>query len=262
MRLKPVRSRQAARSSADVAAQIAMRWRLASGVGLLLALSAALWVGVEWLVDPAHTPLRKIEITGDLHHLDRSALEQDLAPLVKGGFFGTSVAAIQSRVKAQAWVDQVSVRRLWPDRLWIQIREQQSVALWGDTALLNERGEVFTPPSIPAQYDESLPRLMGPEGHATQVLDAYAHMTNLLKSMGVAIRELREDERRSWQMTLSNGTQVELGRLEPEQRLARFARAYPAILASAVHPVAAVDLRYSNGFAVRWSSDTHEERTG
>ncbi len=260
MRANHARMKQTAQAP-DLGA-IATRRRLLSGIGLLLVLAAAIWTGIDWLVDPAHTPLRKIEIAGELRHLDRSALQTDLEPLVEGGFFGTSVAAIQARVRTQAWVDQVSVRRLWPDRLRIEVTEHQAVALWGGSALLNERGEVFTPSAVPAQYGEALPRLEGPEGHAAQVLETYRHMTAMLRNLGLSIRALRQDERRSWQMTLSNGTQVQMGRLQPEQRLARFARAYPAILASAGHRIDAVDLRYSNGFAVRWSPDIQKEQTG
>lgn len=261
MRANQARMKRTAHPAADDAAS-ATRRRLLTGIGLLAVLAAATWSGVEWLVDPAHTPLRKVEIAGDLRHLNRSVLRTELAPLVENGFFGTSVAEIQARVRGQAWVDRVSVRRLWPDRLRIQIAEQQAIALWGDGALLNKRGDVFAPNAIPAQYGDLLPRLDGPEGHARQVLETYLHMAAMLKNLGLSIRELSQDERRSWRMALSNGTRVQLGRQQPEQRLARFVRAYPAILASAGHRVAAVDLRYSNGFAVRWTPDTQEEQAG
>jgi cell division protein FtsQ len=239
-----------------------LRLRWLSGAGLLLVLVAAASAGVEWVVDPLHTPLRQVEIRGELRHLDRAALEREVVPLLAGGFFGASVEAIQARVEAQPWVDQVSVRRLWPDRLRLRISEHKAVARWGETALLNGRGDVFVPTRIPVQYLDALPVLDGPEGHAPQVLASYRRMMEMLKGLGLAISDLRQNERRSWRMTLSNGTQVQLGRVQPERRLARFMRAYPAILASAGHRVEAVDLRYSNGFTVRWSSEIQEQQAG
>ena len=58
----------------------------------------------------------------------------------------------------------------------------------------------------------------------------------------------------SWRVQLSNGLTVEVGRHDPMQRVERFVRVYPAILAAANGRLVAVDLRYSNGFAVRWEA--------
>jgi cell division protein FtsQ len=46
--------------------------------------------------------------------------------------------------------------------------------------------------------------------------------------------------------------ELDFGRQAFEERLDRFAKAYPGLLATRADAVAAVDLRYSNGFAVRW----------
>jgi len=43
-----------------------------------------------------------------------------------------------------------------------------------------------------------------------------------------------------------------VGRAAPEARLRRLVAAWPAALAGRAGRVARVDLRYTNGFAVRW----------
>src|SRR5690606_9657845 len=89
-----------------------------------------------------------------------------------------------------------------------------------------------------------------------------------LAPLGMSIAELRLSPRRAWRMRLDNGMSLALGRLQTEARLARFAALYPRLFgaqpalqgAAAAAPDAAaaaslapvtVDLRYSDGFAVR-----------
>ncbi len=236
-----------------------LRW----GVTLsLFILTVSLLAGfVIWLVDPSHSPLRRVEIEGDFRYLDKAQLQTTLAPLLENGFFKINVAAVQTQARALPWVSKASVRRVWPDRLQIYIVEQQPFALWGEQALLNPLGEVFTPVKPPAGM--TLPQLSGPQGHADIVLANYQHMSDMVKGLGLTIDELHQDTRRAWRLTLSSGMAVELGRTDPAKRLARFINVYPAILAAtATAVIELVDLRYSNGFAVRWSQLADKDKTG
>ncbi|MEE9421553.1 MAG: cell division protein FtsQ/DivIB [Gammaproteobacteria bacterium] len=236
-----------------------LRW----GVTLtVFVLSMALLVlSVNWLVDPVHSPLRSVKIEGEFKFIDKTQLQTTLTPLLENGFFKVSVAEIQGRAEAMPWVSQASVRRLWPDRLQINIVEQQPFARWGEQAFLNARGEVFTPVAQTAGLQ--LPLFSGPQGHANQVLVNYKRMGDMLKGLGLVIDELHQDSRRAWRLKLSNGMAVELGRTDPVKRLARFINVYPTILAAkATAVIEQVDLRYSNGFAVRWSQPVSDEETG
>ena len=70
----------------------------------------------------------------------------------------------------------------------------------------------------------------------------------------LSVGSLQLDARRTWRVQLSNGLTLEVGRSHPVQRLERFVRVYPAILAAGEGRVLSVDLRYSNGFAVQWQA--------
>ncbi len=59
-------------------------------------------------------------------------------------------------------------------------------------------------------------------------------------------------DRRAWQMTLDNGIELRFGRGDVDALLDRFARVYLRVLSASATRIAAVDLRYTNGFAVRW----------
>lgn len=226
---------------------------------------AGLALMLDWMKDPRAWPVNNVRIEGDFRHLDRIALQGSLAPMLEQGFFGSQVAEIQSQLQARPWVEQVSVRRVWPDRVQISINEQQAVARWGARGYLNPRGELFEPELV-VEID-GLPQLAGPDGHEQRVLAMYARMRKALRPLRLQVTQLQLDARRAWHVRLDNGLKMELGRHDPLQRVARFVRAYPSIMATGNGTVMSVDLRYSNGVAVHWQSVNRQvkqqaERTG
>ena len=221
---------------------------------------AGLTLMLEWMKNPHAWPVKTVQIEGDFRYLDRTVLQEFLAPMTDDGFFGVRVARIQSELQARPWVEQVSVRRVWPNQLQIRIREQQAVAHWGEDGYLNPLGELFEPQ--PAVDVAGLPQLAGPTGHEQRVLTMYARMRKTLHPLQLEVEQLQLDARRAWHVQLNNGLKMELGRHDPLQRVARFVRAYPAIMAVGNGKVMSVDLRYSNGVAVHWQSiDKQAERT-
>lgn len=215
-----------------------------SAIGLTLML--------KWMEDPQQWPVGSVLIEGKFRHLQQAQLQQAVAPLAASGFFVVDVSEIQAHLQALAWVDQVSVRRVWPDELDIEVREQQPVARWGTGGFINTRAEVFRPQQVPELT--SLPMLDGPEGYQRRVLGMHARMQALVKPLALEVDRLSLDARRAWRLRLSNGLTLEVGRNHPLKRVARFVKVYPAILASAEGRLTAVDLRYSNGFAARWQA--------
>ncbi len=213
----------------------------------------------DWMKDPYQWPVQQVDIKGRFEHLQQVQLEQHVVPLTNHGFFAMNVGAIQETLQDLPWVEQVSVRRVWPDRLSIEVREQDPVAHWGEDALLNPRAEIFVPEQ-PVELP-ALPHFQGPNGHEQRVLLMYLQMQDMLKPLKLSVSSLRLDARRSWRVHLSNDLSVEIGRRNPVERIARFVRVYPAILAAGSGQVVTVDLRYSNGFAVRWEQHDKEGKS-
>jgi cell division protein FtsQ len=205
---------------------------------------------LDWMKDPRHWPVRRVHVEGHFVHLQPGRLKDAVMPLAEHGFFAAQVGEIQERLQRMPWVEQASVRRVWPDQLRVEVREQRAVAHWGERGLLNPRAEVFEPEE--AVDLPQLPHFQGPDGHQQRVLDMYQKMIGKVEPLQLGIDSVRLDARRTWHVQLSNGVTVEVGRNTPVARVARFVRVYPAILASEEGRVVSVDLRYSNGFAVRW----------
>jgi len=224
--------------------------RTLSGLLLLGVLGAATLLGMHWLSDPYRFPLGVVEVKGDFRYLQKEQLQAAVAPHVTGGFFTVDVVAIRAAAEALPWVYKASVQRVWPETVRVQIEEQQPVAYWHGNGFLNRRGEAFFPAQ--GQADIELPRLDGPDGQETRVLENYRRVSATLAPLGLQVQSLRVDGRRAWEMQLAGGVALKLGRTQPWQRLRRFVRAWPSVFAARLAELRTVDLRYSNGFSVVW----------
>ncbi len=227
------------------------RWLL--GLVLLAAmLGAGAW-GVNWLRRPQTLPIEVVHIGGELRYLSRANLEQVVAKELKGGFFSLDLERVQAAVSALPWVAQASVRRQWPDRLELQVRERRALARWSGTSLVTAEGAVFHPQSN--EIPEGLPNLVGPnERSAPLLIERHRQWQELVGSKGLKIEELRLDARGAWTLMMQEGLRVELGRADVAERLGRFLTILPQLRAQAASPER-IDLRYSNGLAVHWRAE-------
>jgi cell division protein FtsQ len=204
------------------------------------------------LLDPARFPLRHVRLSGELRNLEAGDMRAWVEPHLGQNFFALDIDAIHATVAAQPWIDHISVHRRWPDTLEIQFQERIAFGHWGKNEMVDINGRRFRPPQEPRQGGP-WPRLAGPDGNEPQVLQAYREASARLGAIGLSVTRLAQDERRAWSMKLSNGLEVSLGREQFFPRLQRFIDIYPRILADQAERIAMVDLRYVNGFAVRWN---------
>lgn len=249
---KPVR----AKTRVPVA-PVTPHWEGAAGVlrGLSIMAAGLVLAGIlGWLwnvlSDPRTLPFKTVQVDGSFKHVNAAAVRDAAAPYLTGNFFTVDVAEVQRAVESLPWVRYAEVRRRWPDMVQIVVTEQTALAQWGADALVNEAGDVFRPPR--ASFPTSLPAMQGPEGSGPLVTRTYRELGQILAPLQVQITRLTLDERRAWQLELNNGMQVMLGRGEPYARLLQFARFYHRALQGQEAAAERVDLRYSNGFSVRW----------
>ena len=120
--------------------------------------------GYHHLSQPGRLPLRVIEVNGELQQLEPEQIQRTVIDAIDGGFFSCDMQRLRAAVLAMPWVEDVSIRRVWPDRLSMVVTEQVPLARWGDDALINVNGGVFRPSTL-GRY-AGLVKLHGPEGSA------------------------------------------------------------------------------------------------
>jgi cell division protein FtsQ len=195
-------------------------------------------------------PLRSLEIQAEFERVGAQQIRASVEPHLERGFFAVDLNQVRRVVEQIPWVEHAEVRKRWPDVLELRVVEHQAVALWGDDRLLSRSGELFAVPG--AGELQGLLRLSGPEGRQQEVMAFAAYAQRVFSGSGFTVVELQLSGRGSWRLRLSQGQWVTLGRERPQERLARFASALPALLERHSAGFVSADLRYSNGFALRW----------
>jgi len=219
---------------------------------LLLALIACIgYAGWGIVLNPKYFPLNKIKVSAEFHHVNPATVQQLVSPYLQQGFFGANIAALQDELQQLPWVDSVSVGRSWPKALSIALVEHQPLAHWNGNGLLNNHGQVFTPPNANAQ--RNLPYFVGPLGQQILMLKTYQSLAQLLKPLALSINQLYLTDRHAWQLQLSNGIIVNLGNQDIINRLKRFTTIYQELFAERAPAIANIDMRYANGIAVKWN---------
>jgi cell division protein FtsQ len=212
------------------------------GVAAVLILYGVLMMVIQLPV----FPLREVEVTGRITRTTPDQVHAIVAGELKGNFFTLDLDATRTAFQKLPWVRRATLRRHWPDRLEVDIEEHVVLARWRDSALVNTYGEVFE-----AATSEVLPVFIAPEGAAAEVAQRYEAFRTSLAPLGKRPVQVLVSARRAWELRLNDGAVLELGRSQIEERLQRFVRAYGRTLAQLPNRPYRIDLRYSNGFAVR-----------
>lgn len=201
-------------------------------------------------------PINYVRTEGVFQYLSKDELKTTLQPLVMTGFFAADMQAIHQAVARLAWVESVTVKRVWPDAIDIKVHEQKPYVRWGQDSLLNERGEVFSPKNV--DQFQFLPLLSGPEQQQKKVLEIMKGVKTALADQSMELAEFKINDRGSWSLKLANGMEILLGRNEPLKKLQRFLKTLAALGQGQVDAMAIVDLRYTNGYAVSWKPESEE----
>jgi len=83
------------------------------------------------------------------------------------------------------------------------------------------------------------------------VASHYGEYSKTLNEANLKIASLTLTPRRAWEVTTSSGMLIELGRVEMQNRIEKFANVYVSTIAGLNKKIVYADLRYPNGFAVR-----------
>jgi len=206
------------------------------------------------LSDAGRFPIHTVKIEATYEHITREALEAILSPYLKNSFFSLSTRDLQVELGALDWTETVHVVRAWPDILEVTLIEQQPIAVWND-AFITSDGTLFQQGKV-AQGTYNGPYLHGPAEQQHEVLQTYEKLSKLLAGYGLNVASLRLRNNQAWELVLTNGVSLRLGKRDLEPRLRRFCRAYPAVFGDKPELLSSVDLRYARGMAVQWKQQT------
>jgi len=195
-------------------------------------------------------PIRKLTVHAEYDHVSAEAIRAAVLPTIGKGFFATRLERVQDALDALPWVATAQARKRWPDTLVITVHERQPFAHWDKTQLVDRRGKLFSVPN--ADQVGGLPYLSGPHGRLNEVLQFYSRVGRQLQAVGLHVTGAHLDSRGGWRLDLADDAHLVIGRTDPAQRLTRFISAWPELAGTHQQTFTYADLRYTNGFAVRW----------
>lgn len=225
----------------------------------LLAVAALVIVASYLATDPARFPVREVGVLGTMDYADRDELTQSVKSHTEKGFYGLDIGSLRRSVESREWIASARVSRVWPAHISIEVEEHEPAARWNDDHLISKQLVLFKPYQLERQSADfelwsdvfrPLPQVLGVQGRHVSLLDSYRDYDQQLSAFGLSLSLLKEDERLSQTLTLSNGVVVRLGRTDTELRMGRFLDVYDRIAETSAEDTLSFDMRYSSGFAL------------
>lgn len=207
--------------------------------------------------------LRAVQLSAAPCRVDAARIEAVVRNELRGNFFTVDLESTQHAFEKLPWVRKVSVRRHFPWQLEVAIEEHVALAYWNSAEFVNTHGEVFAAES----ENQALPKFIGQPDTAAEVVRMYMAFGEQLAPLKQEIAQISLSLRHAWQLRLSNGMVLELGREQPQQRLARFVAVQQVEDitskgqgAESRHMGRYVDLRYRNGFAIKQTAEGRKQK--
>ncbi|NOZ10666.1 MAG: FtsQ-type POTRA domain-containing protein [Gammaproteobacteria bacterium] len=217
-------------------------------------------LAVDHMLQPGVFPVKRVTFEGEFRYVSPQQLERAMSKQVTGSYFALDLKELEDAARTIPWVNKVSIRRQWPQTLHVKYTEHHLVAHWDKDAWLTHSGKLLHLPGY--QGLASLPRLHGPAGSESRLLDRQRRITPVLREVGLKVMSLIQNERGSWVAKLALidpgtsklGFKLLLGKEQLDAHLRRFVRVFSASLVEHADRLHTVDLRYPNGFAIAWKA--------
>jgi len=211
----------------------------------------------EMVASVSNRKVEQIRIEGDMRYVSENDVREVVNNFIRESLVAVDMDRIKQSLELKPWIRTVEIRRQWPDTMILTLTEEKAIANWGESQLLNQDGEIFSPESTRGL--ETLPHLYGPDRSARKVMEQYQLLNQLLYPSGMRIVELGVNARGAWALELANGVGIRVGKDRVIEKIKRFVDfAGPALIEQMVD-IESIDLRYANGIAIKPKQITGEE---
>ena len=196
--------------------------------------------------------IKTVEVQSALTNVNKNDIRSIAETYIQDGFFTVNLSRFEDELSEISWVYKAKIKRQWPGKLAIRITEQVPVFRWGDTQLLNRDGHAFSVKN--ANDFTHLPLLDGVTGREQYLMSLFDKYQDQFERMGASILKIEEDARYDKEITLANNISINVGREYAEKQIERCLYSFAMFSKAERAAISSIDLRHSNGFAVRWDS--------
>ena len=205
-----------------------------------------------------HFSITTVKIQGKITRTSEQEIWDSIANLLNKGFFGTDVSAIKTNLQKLPWVAQANIKKVWPDKIAVTVTEKIPLASWRGKGIVTTDGDIIAGDKF--NEASNLPVFWGTDKQVKEMLDNYLSMTDILSQHELTIKQIEIMPDQGVRAILNNGIMLFLGQEGLLDRVNRFTLAYRNKLHKIAYTIDYVDLRYVNGLAVGWKSNTKQPK--
>jgi cell division protein FtsQ len=225
-------------------------------LSLTVLVMAALMSG---MIKSDRWKISNVDLKAEFNRVTAEQIRVAIAATTERSFFNIKIEEIRSSILQIPWVQNVSILKKWPNTLIVTVIEHKAVAVWNSDKLLNLDGHIFEVDTLDSV--ESLPRIYGLDNLSSLILTKYLRFNELFKTTGLDITSATVSPRGGWNLNLSNGINVNLGTLQMDSKIIRLCETWVNLLKQNDQAPEYIDLRYSNGYAVKWREKSNAIQT-
>ena len=198
-------------------------------------------------------PVEEVVLQGDFEYLNANNLIAFVNGQAVKGMLAIDLEQLQKDTLKLDWVAAVEIRKVWPQQLVFNLKEENPIARIGNS-VLTQTGKQIKQGEDELKFSH-LPQLNLADSSLdnNELLDlwkAFKHMKRQLELVALKPDVMSVDVINNWQLDLANGLTLNLGRKLRQERVARLVKVFPTIKNKA--QIQSIDLRYSNGLSVEW----------
>ncbi len=224
---------------------------------LLLSLTVLIMAAfMSGMIKSNRWKITNINLKAEFNRVTAEQIRVEIAATSERSFFNINIEEIRNQLLQIPWVQNVNILKKWPNTLLVTVIEHKAIAVWNTDKLLNMNGEIFEVDSVASI--ESLPHIFGQDNLSVSILTKFIRFNELFKSTGLDISSASISPRGGWDLTLSNGINVNLGTSQKDSKLIRLAETWINLLKLHEQIPEYIDLRYSNGYVVKWKVESRD----
>ena len=200
-----------------------------------------------------------LNISSDnVQHVKPKELKKLVIMELNGTALTTDLGPIYKSVLSHPWIKEATVRRIWPNKILVNLVEHNIIGVWSDGRFVTQAGKLLQfdklqSESINKEKNCFLLKLDGPNETVTAVLDRARMISKKAIKVGLQTTGVQLTNQYDWRVFFSNGMKMELGgeNLETplEKRLDNFFNSIEWVRKKIKKDLISVDLRYAQGFA-------------
>ena len=189
-------------------------------------------------------PIEEVEITSTTSNYDTKKINDIVASIQGQDLLSLDLSDIKKSIRSDDWIRDVEIKKSFPDTLEITLIPQQPLAIYNSKIMMMD-GTVIGAPSLPLD----LPIIIDHTNDSQSSMNTMILTVKLLQKIDLDIKKVEIHDSLIKVFTSSNILISD--RVNYEVNLNRLVISFQDLKKLFKREIKSIDMRYSNGFAIK-----------